>query len=241
MLHYHENMVERKPLRIFVALLVIIFILCVPAFLLSSNLRWAVNSVGLYQYGFNKYEISEATGISDEDLLVATRQMIHYFNSKEEPIHITVLTPQGDALFNSREVDHLKDIKGLVGLCYHVQVGALGYIAAFVIGGFIWQRKRFLPLLLRGIVGGGILTIALLVAVGVAALVSFDWLFLGFHRLFFTSDTWMLNPATDYLMMMFTPGFFYDAALFIAGATIAEALVLGGIGVFFMLRRKARV
>jgi integral membrane protein (TIGR01906 family) len=233
-------MVERKPLRILVALLVIIFILCLPAFLLSSNLRWAVNSVGLFQYGFNKYEISEATGISDEDLLVATRQMIHYFNSNDELIQTTVLTPQGDALFNPREVDHLKDIKGLVGLCYHVQVGALGYIAAFIVGGFVWQRKRFLPLLLRGTVGGGILTIALLVAAGLAALVNFDWLFLWFHRLFFTSDTWMLNPATDYLMMMFPPGFFYDAALFIAGATIAEALVLGGIGGFFMLRRRTR-
>ena len=238
MLHYHESMVKRKPLRILVALLVVIFILCIPAFLFSSNLRWAVNSVGLYEYGFNKYEISEATGISDEDLRVAARQLIHYFNSKEEPIQTTVLTPQGDELFNQREVDHLKDVKGLIRLYYHVQVVALGYIAAFVVGGFIWQRKRFLSLLRRGVGGGSILTIALLVVIGLAAWINFDWLFLWFHRLFFTSDTWVFNPATDYLIMMFPEGFFYDAALFIAGANVAEALVLGGIGGFFILRRK---
>ncbi len=229
---------ERKPLRIIVALLAIVFILCIPALLFSSNLRWAVNSMGLYEYGFNKYEISEATGISNEDLRVAARQLIHYFNSKDEPIQTTVLTPQGDELFNQREVDHLKDVKGLIRLFYLVQVVALGYVAAFVVGGFIWQRKRFLALLLTGVVGGSILTIALIVVVGLASLINFDWLFLGFHRLFFTSDTWMLNPATDYLIKMFPAGFFYDAALFIAGAIIAEALFLGGIGGFFMLRRR---
>ena len=95
-----------------------------------------------------------------------------------------------------------------------------------------------MSLLLRGAVGGSILIIALLVAIGLAALVNFDWIFLWFHRLFFTSDTWVFNPATDYLIMMFPEGFFYDAALFIAGANVAEALVLGGIGGFFILRRR---
>lgn len=164
--------------------------------------------------------------------------MIHYFNSKDEPIQTTVLTPYGDELFNQREVDHLKDVKGLIRLYYYVQVVALGYIAVFVVGGFIWQRKRFLSSLLKGVVGGSILTIALLVVIGLTALVNFDWIFLWFHRLFFTSDTWVFNPATDYLIMMFPEGFFYDAALFIAGANVAEALVLGGIGGFFILRRR---
>ena len=92
----------------------------------------------------------------------------------------------------------------------------------------------------RGRAGPRILTVALLVVIGLAALVNFDWIFLWFHRLFFTSDTWVFNPATDYLIMMFPAGFFYDAALFIAGANVAEALVIGGIGGYFMLRRRAR-
>jgi integral membrane protein (TIGR01906 family) len=86
--------------------------------------------------------------------------------------------------------------------------------------------------------GGGALTIALLIIVGIVALVNFDWLFLGFHRLFFGSDTWILNPATDYLIMMFPEGFFSDAALFVVTATVVEALVIGGIAGFFVRRRR---
>jgi integral membrane protein (TIGR01906 family) len=228
-------MAEKMPLRIISALAIGIFILCVPLFLITTNLRWATNEVQLYQYGFNKYEVSQATGISDEDLLVVAREMIHYFNSKEEPIQITILTPEGEELFNEREVVHLKDVKGLIGLCYHIQVATCGCIAAILIGGFIWQRRRFGPSLAKMALGGGALTIALLLLVGIMALVNFQWLFLGFHRLFFSGDSWILS---GYLPQMFPEGFFYDTVLFIGGAIIVEALVIGSIGGFFVLRRR---
>ncbi|MBE0415187.1 MAG: TIGR01906 family membrane protein [Dehalococcoidia bacterium] len=234
-------MAEKRPLRILGALAAGLFILCIPIFLITSDLRWAVNDARLYEYGFNKYEVSETTGISDEDLLVVAHEMIHYFNSNEEPIQVTVLTPEGKELFNEREVSHLKDVKSLIGLCYHLQEATFGYLAAFAIGGFIWQRRRFSlfsNLLAKMLVGGSILTLALLIVVGIMALVNFDWLFLGFHQLFFGSDTWMLNPATDYLIMIFPQGFFSDALLFLIGAIVVEGLVIGGIAGFSVLRRR---
>lgn len=218
----------------------VIFVLCIPAFLICSNLRWAANSVWLYDYEFGKHNVSEATGMGGEDLRLAAQELIDYFNSGEEPIETTVTTPQGAPLFNEREIEHLGEVKGLIHLCYNVQVGAGGYIAAFAIGGFILLKRRFWSSLSKGLVGGGALTIALLLAVGVAALANFDWLFLGFHRLFFRSDTWILNPATDYLIMIFPEGLFYDIGLYVVGAIVVEAVVLGGIGGFCLLRRQKR-
>ena len=227
-------------MRVLGAIALVLFILCVPIFLITSNLAWAVNSVRLYEYGFDEYDASGATGIGDEELLRAARELIHYFNSGEESIQITVVTEEGEELdlFNEREIIHLKEVKDLIRLCYNLQVATFGCLAAIAIGGFIWQRRRFGPSLAKMALGGGALTIALLILVGIAALVNFDWLFLGFHRLFFGGDTWILDPATDYLIMMFPPGFFYDAALFIVGAIIVEALIIGGIGGFFVLRRR---
>ena len=230
-------MAKNRLLRILSAIAIGLFILCIPIFLLTTNLAWAVNSVRLYEYGFNKYDVREATGIEDEELLVAAREMIHYFNWGKEPIQITISAPDGEELFSEREVAHLRDVKGLIGLCYHLKEATFGYLVAFAIGGFIWQRRRFAPfsnLLAKMMVGGSILTIALLIVVGIVALVSFDWLFLNFHRLFFSGDSWILS---GYLPQMFPPGFFYDAALFIVGAIIVEALVIGGMGGFVVLRR----
>lgn len=228
-------MAKKNPLRILSALAMGVFILCIPIFLLTTNMAGAVNSARLYEYGFNRYEVSEATGIGDEDLLVVAREMIHYFNSEEEPIQITILAPGGEELFNEREVAHLKDVKGLIRLCYNLQVATFGCLAVILIGGFVWQRRRFGPSLAKMALGGGALTIALLLLVGIAALVNFDWLFLNFHRLFFSGDSWILSGS---LPQIFPQGFFYDAALFIVGATIVEALVIGGIGGYFVLRRR---
>jgi len=239
--HYDGDAVKGKVFKVAGVMALLIFVLCIPAFLICSNLRWAVNSVWLYDYEFGKHDVSEATGMSDEDLRLAARELIHYFNSAEEPIETTVTTPQGAPLFNEREIEHLGEVKGLIGFCYDVQVGAGGYIAAFAIGSLILLKRRFWYVLARGLFGGGVLTVALLAAVGVAALASFDWLFLGFHHLFFFgSDTWILNPATDYLIMMFPEGLFYDIGLYVVGAIVIEAVVLGGVGCFCLLRRRRR-
>lgn len=218
-------MAEKRPLRFIGALGVGLFILCIPIFLVTSDLRWAVNEVRLYEYGFSKYDVSEETGLSDGELLEVAQELIHYVNTGEWGEDLEI--------FNEREVAHLKDVKGLIQLCYHLQEATFGYLIVFTLGGFFWQRKRFTPSLARMMAGGSILTIALLLVVGIAALVNFQWLFGAFHRLFFSGDSWILS---GYLPRIFTEGFFSDAALLIIGAVVVEALVIGAIGGFFVLR-----
>lgn len=223
-------MAEKRPLKFLGALGVGLFILCIPIFLVTIDLRWAVNEIRLYEYGFSKYNVSEETGLSDGELLEVAQGLIHYFNTGERGEEFEI--------FNEREVAHLKDVKGLIQLCYHLQEATFGYLIAFTLGGFFWQRKRFAPSLARMMVGGSILAIALLIVMGIVALVNFQWLFRAFHHLFFSGDSWILS---GYLPRIFTEGFFSDAALFIIGAVVVEALVLGGLGGFFVLRgRRAR-
>ena len=217
----------------------LLFVLCIPVFLLTTDIRLAANSTNLYEYGFEKYDVSEVTGIEMEELIRAAGELIGYFNSAEEPVDITVsLGGEEVELFNEREVDHLKDVKGLIGLCYLTQGITLGYIVAFAGIGYLWKGRGSLPGLARAVFWGSAITIVLLIALGIGALVDFDQLFLWFHYLFFSSDTWQLNPATDRLIMMFPEGFFYDATLFIAGAIAAGAVVLGGVTGGLLLRRR---
>lgn len=223
-------MAKNRPLRFLSTLGIGLFILCIPFFLITTNLRWAVNEIRLYEYGFNKYMVSEKTGFSDEELLDVAQGLIHYFNTGNSGEEFEI--------FNEREVAHLKDVRSLIALCYCVQQATLLYLVIFALAGFIWQRKRFAPPLIRMLVGGSILTIALLAFMGIAALADFDWLFTTFHHVFFSGDSWILS---GYLPQIFTGGFFYDAALFIIGAVVVEALVIGGLGGLFIQRwRKTR-
>ena len=66
-----------------------LFILCLPVALLTASAAIAANSLWLYQYGFEKYDISQTTGLSNDELDGAAKGLIEYFNSEEENISLT--------------------------------------------------------------------------------------------------------------------------------------------------------
>jgi len=207
-----------------------LFIICIPLLLLTSNLRWAVNDLRLYQYGFDKYQISQETGFSNEELVDTAKGLIKYFNSGEIDNALSI--------FNKREMVHLQDVRDLIQLCYTLQYATLGYIILYLVAGFIWKRRQLLPATYKLFVYGSILSIAALTMIGVAALIDFDGMFMAFHRLFFTGDTFVLS---GYLPTIFTEGFFADAAKFIAIAIVIESIIILTItgGLLLRCRRKS--
>jgi integral membrane protein (TIGR01906 family) len=214
-----------------------LFVLCLPVILLTVSVSAAMNCPWLYKYGFEKYDISRVTGLAPAELDKAAAGLIGYFNSSDEYIDLTVEKyGQPFHLFNDREVAHLKDVKGLFRLVYKVLLGTGIYALSFVgVSLFWWRDRRRLG---QGLFFGGCLTLAAMLVIGVIMAVDFDGFFLKFHLLSFANDLWMLNPATDYLIMMFPQGFWFDAALFCAIATAAGALILGGIGWWLISRKK---
>ena len=109
-----------------------LLILCLPVLLLTASIALAFNSQWLYQYGFDKYDISQATGLAQSELDKAASDLVRYFNSGEEFISITVNKDNSPLeLFNEREVIHLRDVKGLIWLDYWVLLGTLLYALAY--------------------------------------------------------------------------------------------------------------
>ena len=188
--------------------------------LLTTDLRFAANDIRLYEYGFNKYEVSAAIGLDNEELLSVADQMVTYFNSDEESLDID--------LFNQREVTHLKDVKGLIQLAYRLQLASLAYIVVYIVINFVLRRGAFWRGLARRLIWGSGATIALLAVLGLWAVIDFDSLFLLFHLVSFSNELWQLSPG-DKLLLIFPQGFFNDAALFVAAAAIGEAIIIGGV------------
>lgn len=218
-----------------------LFIMCLPFLLLTASIGWAVNSLWLYQYGFNKYSVSQTTGLPEAELEKAARGLINYFNSDEEYISLAVVKDdQSFELFNQREVIHLKDVKGLIWLGYWVLLGTVIYTLTYAAVSLFWRRKRYWRRLAWGVVGGGSVTFALMLALGLGTLLGFDQLFLQFHLISFANPFWQLDPSKDYLIMLFPQGFWYDATLFCALATIAGAVVLSGASGVYLVRTKGQ-
>ena len=212
-----------------------LFILCLPALLITATIRTEFGSLWLYKHGFEKYNVSQTTGLSETELTKAARGLInYYFHSDEEFISLEVLKDgEPYELFNQREIAHLKDVKALVQLNSRLLIGTAIYIGVYAGMCLFWRKRKYWRNLAWGTAFGSSLTLGMIVALGVGAMVgSFDRLFLQFHFLAFTNKLWMLDPTRDYLIMLFPEGFWFDAAtLFgqivagVAGTLLAVSLV----------------
>jgi integral membrane protein (TIGR01906 family) len=214
-----------------------LFIVCLPVLLITTSVRLASNSSELYRYGFNRFGVSEATGISPAELDKAAAGLIAYFNSNEPYVSITVIKDgQPLTLFNEREAGHLKDVKGLFRLVYWLLLGTLAYALLYsVLSYVVWKDRRRVA---WGLIGGSAFTIGLVIILGLMISFNFDQFFYDFHLISFSNDLWLLDPS-DYLIQLFPQGFWYDAALFCTIGTAALALFLGGTGWWRLRKEKA--
>ena len=221
-----------------------LFMLCLPILLLTASIGWAVNSLWLYEYGFQKYSVSQTTGLAEVELDKAATGLISYFNSDEEYISLTVVKDgKPFELFNQREVAHLKDVKGLIRLNYRLLLGTAIYVGAYAGVSLFWRRKRYWRRLAWGVIGGSSITLGMMLALGIGSTVlDFGQLFTQFHFLAFTNELWMLDPTKDYLIMLFPEGFWYDAAMLFGQITAGIAATLGGVagGYLWKTRKRAK-
>ncbi len=234
---------ERQGMWFIVARKVIYWLLvcCVPLLFITGTIRWQINELRLYEYGFNKYEVSQDTGIGNPELKKVARHLIDYFNSKTDTAQIIVA--RGDkefGLFNERELIHLRDVRGLVQKVYIVQTITLSLIAILVfILKFVFRTKW--PVFVRAVSWGSVLTLCITVSLALWALLDFERLFLLFHLVSFPNEYWILDPATDYLIRLFPGGFFYDAALLGLAAILVKCVFVSGVGFGILRSRNEKI
>ncbi|GIT68932.1 MAG: hypothetical protein Ct9H300mP27_00360 [Chloroflexota bacterium] len=193
---------------------VTLFIVCIPILILSGAVTWAINDIGLYQKGFDKYHISTKTGISSDNLTDVSRQIQRYFNSTDEPLFVkTKIFGDERILFNDREATHMRDVKKLIHLVYSLMMIS----GIYIVGTIIWSRISgpTWPFYTRPLIiaYGGYLTILSVLSLGFLSLTGFDKVFVTFHEISFSNDLWILDPRTDYLIMLFPFGFWFDTTI----------------------------
>ena len=205
-------------------------VLAIPAvllFLVAGSVAWAVNDPGLYRNGFQRYHTAARSGITDADLIAIGAQLRRYFNTRAEPLAVRApIYGIEQDVFNAREVAHMYDVKRLVRGTYWVAVGSALWILATLAAGFALRRREYVGPAARLALWGGGVTLAAVAAVGLASIAAFEQLFLLFHQLSFANDLWILNPRTDYLLILFPGPFWFNATMRVALTSILGAVLL---------------
>ena len=202
-----------------------LFVLAMVVFLVASNVRLAFNALPLHEYLFRRHDVPAATGLTMEQLSQAGKQIRDYFNSASPLLDVRIaMDSTTRALFEEREVLHMRDVKDLLLKVYRVQEGAFIFLFLFFTLGFFILGADFGRRVHWLIVTSGLMTLALMATAAAVALLAFGQSFLLFHMVSFSNDLWQLDPYTSYLVRMFPQGFWRDATIFIGVATVTEAL-----------------
>jgi integral membrane protein (TIGR01906 family) len=80
--------------------------------------------------------------------------------------------------------------------------------------------------------------VALVVLVGIASLIDFDGLWTRFHQVAFRNDLWLLDPATDYLIMLFPEPFWFTATIGIATSVALQTVLVAVIGLALVVGQR---
>ena len=214
----------------------LLFIIALPIALATTNVRVVVNEPRLYEYATDQYDTTETTGIERAELLRASGKLRGYFNNDEDSIGIVRVERDGApiSLFSPRETAHLQDVKNLIQKTFLVQELSVLFVLTYVVAVFLWAREGALRTLATQLLLSGVLSLAIIGAVGALAVTGFEQSFEQFHIIAFDNDLWQLNPARDHLIQMFPQPFFEDVSLWIGIATMAEMAALALIALVYL-------
>ena len=206
-----------------------IFALLLPVLLILFNVSYVTNSEWLYDYGWWRNDIANRTGLSVEELNSGADQIKEYFGNDAEFLDLRVNFGGTEvSLYKEREILHMVDVKALMqGVFSITRWSGIALLVLLVAGAFTLKRDAA-PLLLRSLRWSAIGTGVFLVVFGITAAINFGWLFTQFHFLSFANDLWLLDPSSDYLIIMFPQRFFFEAAMFIGLLTIIDFAILYG-------------
>ena len=209
----------------------VLFILCIPVLLVTSNARGAINTQRLHEYSYDKYDAVTTTGLEKAELMHLADELIIYFNAEGE---LSVADS-----FNQREVMHLADVKNLVRIFYWVQEACLIYVIGYIFIGYYFLKRKWWPMLAKRLVWACGLTLGIFAALGIALAADFDGLFTWFHEVSFGNKFWVMLPS-DLLTKLYPEAFFFEASLYVVIATVIECALIGGILAGYLIYRKKK-
>lgn len=141
--------------------------------------------------------------------------------------------PGGEPAFNTRELTHMQDVRDAFGVAMLAQAVLLALLAAMALAlAFRPAARTAVP---RGLRAGAVATLTVAAVLGLFMLVAWDSFFVRFHGVFFDADTWRF-PSTDTLIRLYPDEFWIGVAAWIAGLTVALALLVLGLATWWLRR-----
>ncbi|HZW05188.1 MAG TPA: TIGR01906 family membrane protein, partial [Anaerolineaceae bacterium] len=187
-------------------------VLAIPFLLIMTAIRLVMTPLFLqFEYNLPGFP-PDPYGFEKADRMHWSRFALDYlFNDADASYLGDLRFEDGSPLYNERELSHMVDVKVLVQQMLAAWV-ALGLV--LVGTALLAWRTGWLGDFWQSVSYGGWLSLALVIAVLIFVVLSFNALFTGFHRIFFEGDIWLFYMS-DTLIRLFPMRFWQDGFILV--------------------------
>jgi integral membrane protein (TIGR01906 family) len=215
-------------------------ILAMPLFLLLTTARLLVAEwYPRYEYAKPDFP-RDRYGFTQEQRLELALVAIEYLNRSEPADQVIYMLEQqrlpgtDGPLYGPYEISHMLDVKNVTDMLWRIQLASGVVIAGGLV--LLLVRAGTRHVAFGALLGGGLLTAALLLGLSAFVLLAWNTFFIQFHVLLFPPDSWTFDWS-DSLIRLFPDKFWFDAGTIIVMGTLAEGVVIAAIG--YILGRRA--
>jgi integral membrane protein (TIGR01906 family) len=201
-----------------------IVILTLPPVLVLSSVRLVMTELFLqieyHRPGFP----ADRFGFTRDDRLHYAPYAVRYLHNEADISYLGQLTfPNGQPLFNTRELQHMEDVKEVTRAAFRTLATLVTILIISTV--LLARRRNTRRWAWLALSDGALLTIFIVIGLLVLALVGWQFFFDNFHALFFEGDTWIFSTS-DTLIRLFPQQFWFDAALSVGVLSLLGSLVI---------------
>ena len=184
---------------------------------------------GVYEREYEKYDVLDDLGMTMEDTMHVTREMMAYLRGDRDVLSVeTTVEGRQQDFFNEQDRFHMAEVRDLFigGLDLRLGACAAAVLCILILIFLRADWRKIVPRsywIVLAVIG------VLLAVFAAAAVIDFNAVFVGFHHIFFDNDLWLFDPAEDYMIRMLPEGLFADMVVRIG------VLFAGGMIVLFIL------
>jgi integral membrane protein (TIGR01906 family) len=217
-------------------LIQILLVIALPLMLVLGAVRVLVTDQYLaFEYAKADFPV-DAFGLSADQRLAYATANFRFVRDAQPLTALATQQVDGRPAYNPRELDHMQDVQNVYQAS--AWVGRVALLTVLVLALNLGWRAETRPALARAARLGGLVSAGLVGAIGLLALVAWQFWFVAFHQVFFAAGTWSFDYS-DTLIRLFPERFWLDAALTITGLSFAGGLAVAAVS-FWYLRRTPR-
>ncbi len=224
-------------MNIVLRLVSLVFMFCLPVFLVLSVVRGVVAAPFTYEMALSISNAEIVTGIDSTELIVIGKETSNYLLGRSGPVldpSVTLSDGSVIKIFNQREIDHMVDVRELMNKLWRLHEFMFLLIIVRLVISFLFEKKESLPNISQETRMSGMLSLIILAFAGVSSLLLFDQFFLQFHEMFFSNDLWQLDPKTDRLIQIYPRDFWFGALFVTACFVIFLLLIVSGMAQWYL-------